>query len=159
MQQDITHCSTCRSVLVQGSRAFKSCSNHNCDRPTYVMTSPPLPEELIDQHTPGAKLDSGKQRAHLVLGGFPRALQEVVRVGTYGSQKYTDNGWKVVPNATSRYSDALWRHLLEDAKGLQLDEESGLQHLAHAAWNILALLEFRAQEKNRASWLDKEESK
>jgi hypothetical protein len=104
-----------------------------------------------DAHEPGAKLDAGKLRAGLVLGDFSYALQEVARVGTYGANKYTARGWMQVPNATNRYSDALWRHLLEDARGLVLDEESGLQHLAHAAWNILAVLELRRKEQCRIS--------
>lgn len=104
------------------------------------------------QHEPGAKLDSGKLRPGLVLGDFAAALQEVSKVGTYGANKYTDKGWMSVPDAQKRYYDALWRHLLEDAKGLTYDEESSLQHLAHAAWNILALLQFRAQEKVTLFW-------
>lgn len=35
----------------------------------------------------GAKLDAGKNRLGLVLGGFARALQEIGRVGTYGANK------------------------------------------------------------------------
>ena len=40
----------------------------------------------------GAKLDAGKNRLGLVLGGFSSALQEVGKVGTYGAKKYSDNG-------------------------------------------------------------------
>jgi hypothetical protein len=91
-------------------------------------------------HTPGAKLDRGKPRTGLVLGGFANALIEVAKVGTFGAEKYTDNGWKVVPNGYARYTDALFRHLLDE----QLhDDESGLLHDAHAAWNALARLELR----------------
>jgi hypothetical protein len=58
----------------------------------------------LDPHEPGAKLDAGKIRPQLVLGGFSRALEEVVKVGTYGANKYTElsdiqmlqcvTGWK-----------------------------------------------------------------
>ena len=88
------------------------------------------------------KYDEGKILAGLVLGSFAKALEEVAKVGTFGANKYTPNGWKSVPMAQDRYYDALWRHLL--ASNYQpTDEDSGLDHLAHAAWNILALLQFR----------------
>jgi len=92
-------------------------------------------------HEPGAKLDAGKTRAGLVLGGFSRALEQVAQVGTYGARKYTDNGWRTVPNGVDRYTDALWRHLLAEHQGLELDPDSQLFHAAHTAWNALARLE------------------
>lgn len=94
----------------------------------------------------GEKYDEGKPLAGLVLMDFARALQAVVEVGTYGAKKYEERGWLSVPMANKRYTDALWRHLLANAH-TQYDEESNLEHLAHAAWNILALLELRRREK------------
>jgi len=92
---------------------------------------------------PGAKLDAGKPRAGLVLGDFSRALAAVVEVGTHGAAKYSDRGWLAVPDGEGRYTDALYRHLLADAMGDALDGDSCLPHLAHAAWNVLAVLELR----------------
>ena len=92
-------------------------------------------------HEPGAKMDAGKVRAGLVLGGFARALTEVARVGTFGATKYTPEGWRSVPLGRERYTDALFRHLLTEAAGEACDPESGLLHAAHAAWNSLARLE------------------
>ena len=94
-----------------------------------------------DPHSPGAKLDSGKLRPHLVLGGFANALEQVVKVGTDGAAKYSDNGWKEVEGGESRYMDALGRHLLALQKGETHDPLSGSPHLAHIAWNALAVLE------------------
>ena len=88
-------------------------------------------------HEPGAKLDSGKLRAGLVLRGFSNALKAVAEVGTFGANKYTDDGWRSVENGRKRYEDALWRHLL--ARGR--DEQSGLPHAWHALWNMMALIE------------------
>jgi len=93
-----------------------------------------------DPHEPGAKLDAGKPRPWLVLGGFRNALMEVVKVGTMGAAKYSDHGWLQVPDAQSRYLDAALRHILDTE---EFDKESGLPHLAHAAWNVLAVLELR----------------
>ena len=63
-------------------------------------------------HEAGAKLDHGKNRLGLVLGGFSRALQAVGEVGTMGATKYTASGWKQVVNGEQRYTDALLRHLM-----------------------------------------------
>lgn len=95
---------------------------------------------------PGAKLDAGKVRVGLVVGGFARALHEVSRVGTYGARKYTDNGWKSVPDGASRYTDAMYRHLFAEACGEKSDPDTGILHAAHAAWNALARLDLMLQE-------------
>lgn len=92
-------------------------------------------------HEAGAKLDAGKLRAGLVLGDFSRALTEVCAVGTFGANKYTPHGWLSVPNAPQRYTDAMMRHWLKDQAGEAYDPDSGLPHMAHFAWNALALLE------------------
>jgi len=102
-----------------------------------------------DQHTPGAKLDAGKNRVGLVLGGFARALTEVSRVGTGGAQKYTDNGWMYVSDGRSRYTDAMYRHLLREAAGETHDPDSELLHAAHTAWNALARLDLMLREGER----------
>lgn len=104
----------------------------------------------IAQHEPGAKFDSGKPRAGLVLGGFARALMAVAAVGTYGAAKYTDDGWTSVPDGKKRYTDAMWRHLLAEASGEHQDQESDQLHAAHFAWNALARLDLMLREADRA---------
>lgn len=96
---------------------------------------------------PGAKLDAGKSRLGLVINGFARALQEVGKVGTYGANKYTDNGWMDVPNGTARYTDALYRHLLKEASGELVDGDTQLLHAAHSAWNALSRLDLILRER------------
>ena len=97
-------------------------------------------------HEPGAKLDAGKVRMGLVFNGFAAALCEVAKVGTYGADKYTDNGWREVPNGVDRYTDALHRHLNAEARGEASDRDTGLLHAAHACWNSLARLELMLME-------------
>ena len=103
-------------------------------------------------NTPGAKLDAGKNRPGLVLGGFARALWAVSEIGTFGAAKYTENGWVEVPNGQARYDDAKMRHWLKEHMGQELDPESEKLHMAHEAWNALARLDLfiRAQEKAQA---------
>lgn len=96
-------------------------------------------------HEPGSKLDAGKRRPALVLGGFANALDAVTAVGTYGAKKYTDNGWRTVPNGIERYTEAMLRHWLKEVKGELHDPETELLHAAHLAWNALARLELMAE--------------
>lgn len=96
---------------------------------------------------PGAKLDQGKNRLGLVLFGFARALQAVGRVGTYGAQKYSDNGWMQVPDGEARYTDAMLRHLMSEAQGEEIDPTTGIMHAAQTCWNALARLELMLREK------------
>lgn len=100
-------------------------------------------------HEPGAKLDSGKTA--IWRGGidyFPRAIEAVAGISTFGAKKYAWKGWETVPDGVERYSDALVRHLIAEAKGEVLDPDSGLLHAAHAAWNALAVLELKLRERN-----------
>jgi hypothetical protein len=101
----------------------------------------------IDQHSAGAKLDAGKNRLGLVLGAFSRALTCVGAVGTYGANKYTDNGWLSVERGQERYTDALYRHLMKEASGEECDPDTNIYHAAHSAWNALARLELIIREK------------
>ena len=100
----------------------------------------------LDQHQAGAKLDANKNRLGLVLHGFARALQEVGKVGTYGANKYTDNGWVEVPDGVDRYTDAMYRHLLTEAQGERLDKGTKILRSAHVAWNALARLDLMLRE-------------
>lgn len=95
----------------------------------------------LNQKMPGAKLDAGKNRLGLVLFGFARALRAVGQVGTYGANKYSDNGWMKVTNGEARYTDAMLRHLLAEAEGEVIDPETKLMHAAQSAWNSLARLD------------------
>lgn len=100
----------------------------------------------LDPHAPGAKLDAGKNRLGLVLGGFARALEQVGLVGTGGAVTYSDNGWKEVDDGIARYEDAMLRHWVEIKKGNAQDPKTGLLHQAHLAWNALAVLELMLKE-------------
>ena len=100
--------------------------------------------------TAGVKHDQGKPRVGLMVQDFSRALTEVAKVSTFGAEKYSPSGWVSVENAQERYTDALYRHLLASASEYA-DPESGLPHLAHAAWNVLAILELRQRDCARDS--------
>jgi len=84
------------------------------------------------------KSNAGKPRMSLLP---PAALVDIVRVREFGCQKYDDWDWTKARPWTE-YSDAAERHIMAWAAGQDNDEESGLNHLAHAACNMLFLLEF-----------------
>ena len=98
---------------------------------------------MLPDKVAGVKYDDGKIMGQL-LGDFSQALMGVAAVGTFGAKKYTRGGWLMVPNGYQRYYDALWRHLLQ-ANQEERDTESGLSHLEHAAWNILAIIELKSR--------------
>ena len=100
-------------------------------------------------HEAGAKLDHGKVRAALVFGAFAGAFWEVARVGTFGANKYSDNGWLEVENGQARYDDAEMRHWLKSHMGEVVDPDSDLDHLAHEAWNALAKLQLKLDEEEK----------
>lgn len=97
-------------------------------------------------HEAGAKVDAGKPRVDLVLGDFAEALLAVTEVGTFGAAKYTDGGWKEVPNGLNRYTDAMLRHYMYEKTGEIFDKDSRLLHASHLAWNALARLQFILKE-------------
>lgn len=86
----------------------------------------------------GSKFDSGKPQYSLIP---PNALEDVVKVLTFGAQKYSRDNWKSVPDANNRYFDAAMRHLWAYKKGDPLDEETGCKHLSHAICCLLFMSE------------------
>jgi len=91
--------------------------------------------------TEAKKLDNGKLMYHAAPN---KAITKVVEVMTFGARKYDCynylNGDKDfvlrLYDAANRHLNLYFRDQLQD-----LDEESGLPHLAHAAATILMMLE------------------
>ena len=86
----------------------------------------------------GRKFDGGKLEYGLLP---PLALEETVKVLTFGAQKYERDNWQRVPDSKRRYFDALQRHVWAWKQGEQIDQESGLPHLAHAMCCLMFLYE------------------
>jgi hypothetical protein len=82
-----------------------------------------------DSTIEGRKFDGGKLEYGLLP---PLALEETVKVLTFGAQKYERDNWQKVPDSKRRYFDAMQRHAWAWKQGEQLDPESGIHHLAHA---------------------------
>ncbi len=92
---------------------------------------------ITDPKTGGQK---GQKDAQ--LGTLPAsAIMEVAKVGAMGAKKYAQYNY-LKGYAWSLSYDAMQRHLHLFWEGQDKDDESGLLHLAHAAWHCLALIAF-----------------
>jgi len=102
----------------------------------------------------GRKFDSDKLEYGLLP---PFALEETVRVLTFGAQKYERDNWKKVPESKRRYFDALERHVWAWKKGEKLDPESGIHHLAHAMCCLMFLYEHDIMYSNEDFVMEKKD--
>ena len=84
-----------------------------------------------------------------------RGLRLVAPVWTQGAEKYAPMDWKN-GQSFSTLLDCAMRHMLEalDKGPRAVDPESGNLHLAHVAWNVLALLTFLADERDDLNDVD-----
>jgi hypothetical protein len=95
-------------------------------------------EKQMGQETAG-RFSEGKTRHDLVA---PWALNEIARVYTYGTIKYDDDNWWKGLRWKKDVFGCILRHIWAWFRGEINDDESGLHHLAHAAWNCMALIEY-----------------
>jgi hypothetical protein len=78
----------------------------------------------------GAKDDSDKLPVELVP---PEMIEAVAEVMDFGRQKYTEDGWKLVPDAYRRFTASALRHIYAILRGELIDEDSGKPHVYHFA--------------------------
>lgn len=86
----------------------------------------------------GLRFNKNKLEIHQVPTSLINAVAKVLM---FGAQKYEKNNWRKGMNWTIPY-DCLQRHMMKWLEGDELDEESGLPHLYHAACNIAMLIEY-----------------
>ena len=87
------------------------------------------------------KHDGAKIRPELVDPAF---ILGVAAVSTMGARKYAAGNW-LGGMDWSRFYGAALRHLLAWYAGQDTDPESGLPHLHHAAWSLMALAAYQRQ--------------
>ena len=88
----------------------------------------------------GTKYDTNKKEKPSLALLPTQPLMEIARVLDFGKEKYAAHNWRN-GIAQERLHSAALRHILASNEGQNLDSESGLLHLAHAACCILFLLE------------------
>jgi len=93
----------------------------------------------------GQKNDAGKPRLSLVHGSLLRACARALE---HGLAKYgvEPNNWQKVPDARTRYLDAMLRHIHSLADGEEVDPDSGLHHLDSIVANAMFMCYFLEQE-------------
>lgn len=100
------------------------------------------------------KADAGKENPTLFDEGFPLARAFIQATLDYGAIKYEAHSWRKVPNAFQRYAQAGARHrqqrmiaqMLNGTQGfIAEDRESGLPHVAHELFNLMAQIELYMQ--------------
>ena len=96
----------------------------------------------------GVKYDKEKPDYSLLP---PTALDDVVKVLTFGAAKYDRWNWKKLDNLEDRYFAAAQRHLWAVMRGETHDPESGEHHYAHALCCIMYLLEFYSLQNPKNS--------
>lgn len=104
----------------------------------WVPGTQPNEADRVDVRAVWNKDQDGKSRVGLIP---PKALLDVGHVLGYGV-KYGENNWR---NATGpeAYTEAAMRHILKDAAGEHMDEDTGRLHLAHGAADLLIATELR----------------
>ena len=107
----------------------------------------------------GLRHDEGKPEFHLLPSD---ALRELGRVYTFGAKKYAPYNWER-GMLWSRCFNSLLRHLYAYWDGQKYDEETGLHHMAHVAWNAIALLVYSLRgigiDDRKASLLSAQQNK
>lgn len=122
--------------IIHVCKICESCYKYDC-----VCKNTEIPEqEKWEQFrgSEGVKYDDRKPRYDLIPVFALDQLAEVYRVG---AEKYADRNWEKGMR-WGRIFAALMRHLLVYWSGQEFDQETGLRHLAQAAWGCFALLEY-----------------
>jgi hypothetical protein len=86
----------------------------------------------------GLRYNSGKAEIHQIPTSTFIGISKVLM---YGAKKYEKNNFRKGMVWTIPY-DCLMRHMFSWLDGQEVDEESGLSHLYHAAANIMMLIEY-----------------
>lgn len=99
-------------------------------------------EEVTTTSTGGMRFNKQKPKLSIVPVELEEAVAEVLWASAEeNGGKYPMNNWKKGLKWTETADSAL-RHIKAFAHGEDLDKESGLHHLKHAATNIAFLLHF-----------------
>ena len=115
---------------------------HSCDTVVNNGTHECFPEPPTEL---GRKQDAAKPRWSLLPAD---TIPEVIDVLEFGAQKYAPGNWAHVPDARTRYYDAMMRHIESWWRGEKVDLDSGKPHLAHACCCILFLMAFDKVKTN-----------
>ena len=103
-------------------------------------------QQAPDTGRAGVKADIGKVDLTYFFEQCPLAMETIARVFEFGAEKYTRGGWQTVPDGIARYTKAMLRHYLDEARGIDFDADAAdhgfeVRHAAQVAWCALTRLE------------------
>ena len=110
-------------------------------------------QKTAESSSEGVKADEGKEPLDLISS---EALMQLAKVLQFGAKKYDSNNWRKGIKYSRVYA-AVQRHLLKWNGGQTVDEETGLNHLAHAFTGIMFLLEYTITHPENDDRYKKEE--
>jgi len=105
------------------------------------MTTPSPEDQAL-------RFNEGKPELGRLLE-FGSALDKLVAVMQQGATKYEEANWLLGGKPDREYIDSALRHLQAFSAGEEFDPDIGTHHLAHAAWNMLALLRLNRDDAPR----------
>jgi nucleoside 2-deoxyribosyltransferase len=105
-----------------------------------VLYSDGMPGEVRVTSDTGGEKGRKQERMDLIP---PEPLWELARVYGFGATKYDDHNYLKGYDYSLSFG-ALLRHVTQWMNGEDNDSESGLHHLAHAAWHCFALMMYQA---------------
>ena len=112
-------------------------SRENCQ--DQQSSNPPEKQnEITELNNEGLKYDGDKPSLALIPS---EALLEIAKVLDFGAGKYTADNWRR-GFKYRRVISAAMRHILAWNSGEDVDAETGLSHLAHAACCLSFLITF-----------------
>lgn len=87
-----------------------------------------------------SRMNAGKAEWDYIFD-FPTAVEAFCRVKELGAIKYERDNWKAGGKPDREYISAVGRHISAFKQGETFATDTGCLHLAHAMWNVMALIE------------------
>jgi hypothetical protein len=104
------------------------------------------------------RFNSDKPMMAYFMRSFPKMTEAVARVKEMGAIKYNDGNWKLGNKPDDEYWNSMFRHLTYIFGGEDYDKDTGCLHIAHAVWNLCALLELNYPDlpaRDEEIWADR----
>lgn len=134
------------------ARIYKWCHKHKtykcncyCNKELQPTEVSRILDYVQNKDEEMARHNEGKPQMSF-LGDFKEAIEEFAKVCEMGANKYGRNNWKK-GGRKNVIIDSLGRHFIKLASGTEFDDESGLEHAAHIAWNALAYIQLKKEGK------------
>jgi hypothetical protein len=104
------------------------------------------------------RFNSDKPMMSYFMRSFPKMAEAVARVKEMGAIKYNDGNWRLGNKPDDEYWNSMFRHLDYIFGGEFYDSDTGCLHIAHAVWNLCALLELNYPDlpaRDDAIWAER----